>query len=103
MKDITKVLKANVRVENMTSNSGNDVPNQFIIRTSNGRMFRSYSSNIAFIPNDEDIIYLGEDWDYSRTTSKYRNEFLNMNTQELKTAIKMVKQKLLTYNQKHIK
>jgi len=88
MKAITKQLKANIKVENMVSNGGNDVPNQFIIRTNNGRMFRSYDSNIAFIPNDESIIYLGKDWDYSRTTSKYRNQFLNMNTEEVKQGIK---------------
>jgi len=87
MKAVTKQLKANTRVENMVSNSGNSIPNQFIITTSNGRMFRSYDSNIAFIPNDENIIYLGKDWDYSRTTSKYRNQFLNMSSQEIKQGI----------------
>jgi len=88
MKDITKALKANIRVENMTSNAGNDVPNQFIIYTEYGKMFRSYSSNIAFIPYDENTIYLGSDWEYSRTTTKYRNEFLRCNTAELRTMIK---------------
>lgn len=88
MKDITRALKANISVRNMTSNSGREVPNQFIIRTDYGRMFRSYDSNIAFVPNDEDVIYLGIDWDYSRTTTKYRNEFLGCNTAELKQMIK---------------
>ena len=43
---------------------------------------------IAFIPADENIIYLGSDWDYSRTTGKYRNEFLNCNKKELEQMIK---------------
>lgn len=88
MRAITKQLKATIIVENMVSNAGNDVPNQFIIITDYGRMFRSYGSNIVFIPNDEDIIYLGKDYNYSRTTSKYRNQFLNMNLVEIKQGIK---------------
>jgi len=66
------------RVENMTSHSGNDVPNQFIIYTKNGKFFQSYGSIIAFIPKDRtkkiklDKFY----WDYSKTTGKYRNIFL---------------------------
>ena len=87
MKDVTKVIKANIRVENMTSNSGDDVPNQFIIYTQYGKMFKSYDSNIAFIPKDENIIYLGEDWDYSVTTGKYRNDFLRLNKKELEAKI----------------
>ena len=96
MKAITKQLKSNTRTSNMTSNNGNDVPNQFIIHTENGRMFRSYSSNIAFIPNDEDVIYLGEDWDYSVTTSKYRNQFLGMNKKEIEKGIKDKTIKIVT-------
>ena len=83
MKAITKQTKANIRVYNMQSSNGNDVPNQFEIYTDNGKMFRSYNSNIAFIPNDEDIIYLGHNWDYSQTTSKYRNQFLGMDKKEI--------------------
>jgi len=87
MKAITRALKANMRVENMTSSRGNDVPNQFIIYTNYGVMFRSYNSNIAFKPYDENIIYLGSDWDYSKTTGKYRNEFLGYGVAELRTRI----------------
>ena len=87
MKALTEALKSDIRVENMRSNSGNDVPNQFLIYTNYGKMFRSYNSNIAFIPNDEDIIYLGEDWNYSRTTSKYRGYFLGLSTEDLRKMI----------------
>ena len=78
MKDITKQLKSQLSITSMVSSTGNPVPNQFIIYTANGRMFRSYDSNIAFCPNDEPgMVYLGADWDYSRTTMKYLNGFLN--------------------------
>lgn len=68
-----------MQVSNMKNNNGNKVPNQFIT----GTMFQSYESNIAFIPYDSSIIYLGEDWAYSTTTAKYRNLFLGMNKDEL--------------------
>ena len=39
-----------IKVRSMTSNAGNDVPNQFIITTPEGRYFQSYRSTIAFKP-----------------------------------------------------
>ena len=54
--------------------SGNPVPNQFIIRTSEGTYFQSYGTLIGFKPIGEDYIVLDKDyWNYSRTTSKYRH------------------------------
>lgn len=53
-----------------------DVPNQFVIRTEEGRYFQSYDSIIVFVPNDGSPIRLGKDWEYSTTTGKYRNKFL---------------------------
>jgi hypothetical protein len=64
----------------MVSANGNSVPNQFIIHSAHGKLFRSYDSNIAFKPNDESTVYLGKDWKYSRTTLKYLNRFLNGQT-----------------------
>lgn len=88
MQAINEALKANISVSNMRSDNGREVPNQFIIKTGYGVMFRSYNSNIAFVPNDENIIYLGKDWDYSVTTGRYRNAFLGMNKKELEARIK---------------
>ena len=65
-----------VKVENMQSSKGNDVANQFIIRTDIGRYFQSYNSIIAFIPYGEGKTILGTNWAYSVTTGKYRNDFL---------------------------
>ena len=55
-----------MKVRNMTSSSGNEVANQFIIETDKGELFQSYNSAIAFIPNDSsEKIRLGKNWDYS--------------------------------------
>lgn len=69
-----------MKVQNMTSNSsGRTVPNQFIItdHTTNRTTFQSYDSMIATIDYQNNTITLGEDWDYSRTTGRYRNQFFD--------------------------
>lgn len=67
-----------VKVSNMSGNSGGEVPNQFIIETSEGVYFQSYQSVIAFKPFgvDKKIQLDEEHWDYSRTTLRYLNQFL---------------------------
>ena len=75
------------RAYNLTSDKGNLIPNQIVIRTPKEVIFQSYRSIIAVIKDDK--IYLDRNcWDYSRTTSKYRNKFLHMDTTEIKRAIK---------------
>ena len=65
------------KVRQMTSNSsGNPVANQFVIYTDEGTYFQSYNSVIAFRDNKRKIILDSYHWDYSRTTGKYRNQFL---------------------------
>ena len=61
---------------NMTSNSGNKVANQFIIEDGNDLYFQSYKSIIVKIEGNQ-IILDENKWDYSTTTGKYRNMFLN--------------------------
>jgi hypothetical protein len=53
------------------------VKNQFLIYTEDGVYFQSYNSIIAFKPYGNKKIRIGKDWDYSVTTGKYRNLFLN--------------------------
>lgn len=74
----------------MTSNSGNQVANQFEIQTDEGFYFQSYDSIIVFIPNDSDekTVLDINTWDYSRTTGKYRNIFLGESKQETEKKIK---------------
>jgi len=66
-----------MKVQNMRSSRGNDVPNQFIINCDDGsEVFQSYRSVICRRypagTTEIDSTY----WDYSRTTGKYRNQFL---------------------------
>jgi hypothetical protein len=77
----------NISVRNMTSSKGNLVPNQFVIRTSNARIFQSYSSTIAKILNSGKVFLDVDYWDYSRTTGKYRNQFLNENMADTRKKI----------------
>lgn len=80
---------AKVSVRNMTSPStGNEVANQFIITIGTAIYFQSYQSVIAKQEYGVPTILDRNKWDYSRTTSKYRNEFLGMTTAEIKKAIK---------------
>ena len=83
-----KLLKGFGRIENMysPSRSGGKVANQFEIHFDNGRVFQSYDSIIAIKLNGK--MYLTNDWDYSVTTGKYRNQFLNETKKETEVKIK---------------
>jgi len=76
-----------MQVSNMTSNNGNKVANQFIITDGATDYFQSYDSMI--VKRTDSQVYLDEHyWDYSVTTSRYRNMFLNENTKEIQKKIK---------------
>ena len=82
-----------MKVENMTSNNGNKIANQFIIKDDfNTVYFQSYNSMIAkktWNDKGEKRVFLDtEFWNYSRTTSKYRNIFLNETKKETEKKIK---------------
>jgi hypothetical protein len=71
---------------NITNARGTKVPNQFIINIDNKEYFKSYDSMIVKIENGR--VYLDETyWDYSKTTSKYRNQFLGDTTKETQRKI----------------
>ena len=68
-----------MNVSNLSSPRGNDVPNQFEIQTPTATYFQSYNSII--VKKEGGITYLDEHyWNYSKTTSKYRNLFLGETT-----------------------
>ena len=76
-----------MKVQNMTSNNGNKIANQFVIYTDNGSIFQSYNSTIVKI--DSGKTYLDKNtWDYSKTTGKYRNIFLNESKKDTEEKIK---------------
>ena len=84
-----------IGVENMTSRNGKPIPNQVILSESLGDTFVSYGTKIVYqstrISKDglpKDIIVDETNWDYSRTTGKYRNEFMGMGVQDVRDHIK---------------
>jgi hypothetical protein len=102
-----------MKVQNMTSNrSYREVANQFIISEeghghgANGNfirkeVFQSYDIVIAeriVWPDRTDIILDRTYWDYSKTTGKYRNQFLCENKAETERKIKSGEYKLGNLN-----
>ena len=74
-------------VLNMKSSRGNKVPNQFIIWTDEEQFFQSYQTIIGKRDKKGNVFLDQNRWNYSVTTSKYRNQWLGMNTKEVKKAI----------------
>lgn len=71
-----------MKVRNMKSSRGNTVPNQFIITDDYGReTFQSYNTVIAFQGGDG-LVLDKDSWNYSVTTSRYRNQFTSLNTKQ---------------------
>lgn len=80
-----------IKVENMSgSREGKPVANQFIITVDNDRYFQSYDSIIALkrFGKYPQIVLDEHYWNYSTTTSKYRNKFLGEDTKETEKKIK---------------
>lgn len=84
------------RIQNMTSQYGNTIANQFELygvtaiingRHETGNVFQSYSPIIAFKSYDGRVFLDREKWDYSRTTGKYRNQFLRESKAETERKI----------------
>ena len=66
-----------IKVKNMISTrSGRDVPNQFIITNNGVETFQSYETTIAIRQVNGVVVLDDRAFDYSRTTSKYLREFL---------------------------
>ena len=83
-----------MKVANITSRTGNIIANQFIIICDNDKYFQSYSSTIIKIKNyynnsKPNQVYLDKTyWDYSNTTGKYRNIFLEESKKDTEKKIK---------------
>jgi hypothetical protein len=81
-----------MKVENITSNNGNKIANQFVITDNKqNEYFQSYNSMIVKkdYEGDQVKIYLDQKyWNYSNTTGKYRNIFLGETITETKKKIK---------------
>jgi hypothetical protein len=85
---------AKYKVCNMSSykGTGETVPNQFVItiNTNKGtkRIFQSYDTIIAVRDEDGKITLDENNWNYSATTARYRNNFLCEDTAETRRKIK---------------
>ena len=81
-----------MKVQNITSNNGNKIKNQFVITDDKqNEYFQSYNSMIVKkdYESDQVKIYLDQKyWNYSNTTGKYRNIFLGETITETKKKIK---------------
>ena len=81
-----------MKVENITSNNGNKIANQFVITDDKqNEYFQSYNSMIVKkdYESEQVKIYLDQKyWNYSNTTGKYRNIFLGETITETKKKIK---------------
>ncbi len=87
-----------MKTENMTSTNGNKVANQFIINDDNGNtFFQSYRSVIVKL-NGDDVELDQKYWNYSNTTGKYRNIFLNETIKDTRKKIKSGEYKLVYLN-----
>ena len=75
-----------MKVSNFEKN-GKRVPNQFILASQGVKIFQSYNNII--VKMEEDKIYLdAKYYNYSGTTSKYRNLFLGDTAKEVEQKIK---------------
>lgn len=72
-----------MKVQNIISDQGNIIPNQFIITHDETKpyfkrkvTFQSYESTICEIDFETHIVRIGRDWNYSPTTFKYFRKFI---------------------------
>jgi len=81
-----------MKVQNIESNNGNKIANQFIITDDRGNeYFQSYNSMIVKKDYDYEEVKIFLDqkyWNYSNTTGKYRNIFLNETIKDTRAKIK---------------
>lgn len=64
-------------VSNMISNrSGRAVANQYVIHAGDVTIFQSYDSEIVSIDRETKTITVFPEYNYSRTTAKYRAAFM---------------------------
>ena len=93
-----------IKAKNIISDKGNPITNQIIITDTkkDSVTFQSYNSIIAvktWDKNGKRKVLLDEFfWNYSRTTSKYRNIFLNEYTERTRNKIKNGQYKLTNLN-----
>ena len=90
-----------MKIRQIISSNGNPVANQFIINDPEFTAFQSYDSVIVktCFEDGKRVVYLDEKyWDYSKTTGKYRNQFLGETKKETQAKIDSGEYKLADLN-----
>ena len=77
-----------MKVSNMYSNNGNQVPNQFVIDNGNKTIFQSYKTIVAVKENGK-VTLDSNALEYSNTTLKYLKQFLNTNESKKSLYVKI--------------
>ena len=79
-----------MKVQNITSSNGNKIANQFVITDDHKNIyFQSYNSMIVKKDTLYNQIFLDQKyWNFSNTTGKYRNIFLNETIKDTRAKIK---------------
>ena len=72
--------------------------NQVHLTAFEGKYFISYGTTVVFIDNEGKITLDIKYWSYSKTTSKYRNEFLGEGIAETRLKLKSGEYKLANLN-----
>jgi len=95
------------KVKPLLGRTGKPVANQYVIEAnddntdlvSNYSIFQSYDSSIVLKNHNTGKVFLDEKyWNYSVTTSKYRNQFLGESTKETQAKIDSGEYKLVDLN-----
>ena len=63
------------------------VKNQFVLNDNKGNEYLQSYNSIIVKRDKFNNITLGQDWDYSKTTGRYRNLYLNETKKETKAKI----------------
>jgi len=71
----------------ISTSSNRAIANQFIVSTPEGVYFQSYKSKVVFAPYNGKVQLDIDKWNYSRTTGRYRNQFLGETTKETQKKI----------------
>ena len=72
--------------------------NQYVFNLKDCKMYYSYKSIIAIKYDNGDVLLDSDYWDYSRTTGKYRNIFLDEDKKTTEKKIKKGEYKLKKLN-----
>lgn len=85
---IEPVKSRPIKVSSMSTKSGNDSLNNFIINDGKGNTsFQSYNTLIARSDPAGNITLDRRHWNYSRTTGQYRNQFLGEGISDTRSKI----------------